>query len=256
MALAQDVRRNRLLAALPADAYRRLVRHLRIVELPRLGVVFAPGTRADRVYFPLSGLSVILACDAGGRGVGVASVGREGALGVSAALGATAMPTEVLAQVPGHAVRLAASQFRCLARERPAFRRLIDRYLAAQFVEAVQGSMCHRVHSLDARLVRWLLTTRDRAESDEFPFTHESMALMVGGSRPRVSVVTQALEADGLITCRRGGVRVIDVPGLQARVCDCYATIREALDRVQTARSPSRNLMLRTLADGRRRPRH
>jgi CRP-like cAMP-binding protein len=231
MALAHVGRRNRLLAALPADAYRRLEPHLSVVELPRLRVLLASGARVDRVHLPVSGLSSVVVCDVAGRGVSVATVGREGAVGLQAALAAMRMPAEVVQQVPGIAVRVARSHLVRLVRERAPFRRLIDRYLAAQFVEALQGSACHRVHGLEARMARALLTTRDRVETDGFPLTHEVLALMVGGSRPRVSLAAQALEADGLIAWRRGEVGIRDPVGLEVRSCECYATIRDAMRR-------------------------
>ena len=47
--------------------------------------------------------------------------------------------------------------------------------------------------------------------------------------------VTEAaghLQADGLIRYRRGHITVLDRPGLEKRVCECYAVVKKEFARL------------------------
>jgi CRP-like cAMP-binding protein len=100
--------------------------------------------------------------------------------------------------------------------------------LGARFADCVQVSACHRLHPLEARMARCLLTTRDRIERDEFPCTHELLAGMLGASRPKVSLAMEALQETGAVRHRRGAIRICDPVALEAMTCGCYRTIRNA----------------------------
>jgi CRP-like cAMP-binding protein len=100
--------------------------------------------------------------------------------------------------------------------------------MGARFVDCVQVSACHRLHPLEARIARCLLTTRDRIELDEFSCTHELLAGMLGSSRPKVSLALEALHRIGAVTHRRGVIRICEPLTLEAISCSCYQTIRNA----------------------------
>jgi hypothetical protein len=74
--------------------------------------------------------------------------------------------------------------------------------------------------------------THDRVDAAVFPMTHNFLSEMLGVRRPSVSVAAEALQAEGLITYRRGKVTILDRPGLEAASCECYALIRERFDRM------------------------
>jgi CRP-like cAMP-binding protein len=97
-------------------------------------------------------------------------------------------------------------------------------------IDCMQVSACHRLHPIEARMARCLLTTRDRVESDEFPCTHELLAGLLGASRPKVSLALEALQVAGSAVHRRGVIRILDPAALEAMTCGCYRTIREAFD--------------------------
>lgn len=48
------------------------------------------------------------------------------------------------------------------------------------------------------------------------------------------------LQEAGLIRYRRGHIDVIDRPGLEARVCECYTVVRDEYDRLLGQRVPVR----------------
>jgi CRP-like cAMP-binding protein len=52
-------------------------------------------------------------------------------------------------------------------------------------------------------LARWLLMARDRMGSDEFPLTQKFVAMMLGASRPTVTIVAGTLRKAGLINYHR-----------------------------------------------------
>jgi Mn-dependent DtxR family transcriptional regulator len=73
--------------------------------------------------------------------------------------------------------------------------------------------------------------THDRVFTDQFKLTHDFLALMLGVSRPQVSVIAKQIEQAGLIAYRRGQVTVIDRRGLEARACECYGIISRYFDQ-------------------------
>jgi len=74
------------------------------------------------------------------------------------------------------------------------------------------------------------LIAHDSALSDEFPVTHEFLAMMLGYQRAGVSIAMGSLVDVGLIEHKRGTVTVIDRPGLEAAACDCYGEMKNELD--------------------------
>jgi hypothetical protein len=57
-----------------------------------------------------------------------------------------------------------------------------------------QTAACNRFHEVGPCLARWLLITRDRVRSDEFPLTHEFLAHMLGMRRKDVTPTAGALK--------------------------------------------------------------
>src|SRR5690349_2628571 len=72
---------NRLLAALPAEAYRALSPQLTTVPMPLKHVLHQSGERLRYVYFLNSGVASITTGLSDGRMVEAATVGDEGMLG-------------------------------------------------------------------------------------------------------------------------------------------------------------------------------
>src|SRR5438105_2425828 len=77
---------NRLLAALPAADYARIIPSLVVVPLKLKTILHKPGEPIRDVYFPGGGFCSMLAVLEDGAMVEIATVGREGMVGVSAVL--------------------------------------------------------------------------------------------------------------------------------------------------------------------------
>jgi hypothetical protein len=60
--------------------------------------------------------------------------------------------------------------------------------------------------------------------------------MMLGATRPTVTVVAGALQRAGLINYHRGRVKILDRKKLEAASCECYATTTAMLRNV-TSRS-------------------
>ena len=97
--------------------------------------------------------------------------------------------------------------------------------------------ICHALHSVEARLCRWLLLAQDLMGSDQIALTQEFLSHMLGVQRSSVSLRAHALQKSGLIEYRRGKIKVIDRKGLEECACECYTAIRERID--QAAMLPS-----------------
>jgi CRP-like cAMP-binding protein len=196
-------------------------------------VVYKPGDRIEHVYFPVAGFFSMLATLEDGRMVEVATVGREGMIGSSAVLDNNTANTTTMVQGEADACyRMDAETFRNEMNRRGAFYELMTRFSQALTGFIVQSTACNAVHTVEQRLARWLLMARDRMGSDEFPLTQEFVAMMLGASRPTVTIVAGTLQKAGLITYHRGRVTILNRKKLQAASCECYRAATDLLNAV------------------------
>ena len=227
--------KNRILAALPSDEFRRLAPQLMAVPVRTKLVLYKQGERIQQVYFPHGGVISITAVLPDGTTVEAATVGDEGMLGVEAFLTDDAIaPGETLVQVPDTSIeRLDVDAFRRELAEHGALYRLMGQYTQVFIAQMVQTTACNVLHPVQQRCARWLLMTHDRMHEQDFKLSHEFMAVMLGVQRPTVSVVAGTLQQAGLIRYTHGRVTVRDRKGLEAAACQCYPTIRAHYNRLQ-----------------------
>jgi CRP-like cAMP-binding protein len=228
MAEAAPLRGNKLLAFLPEPMLADVAPRVTVRTATRGQIVYSPGLPMDSVTFPLHGLFSFVVTDPLGSFTSIATVGREGAMEIAPALGSVPAPTEIVCLIAGEVAQMSTDDLRGLLDSSPPFRTSIFRYLGARFVDCVEVSACHRLHPIEARMARCLLTTRDRIERDEFPCTHELLAGLLGASRPKVTLALAAMEEAGSVVHRRGWLRILDPVALEAMTCGCYVTIRNA----------------------------
>ena len=171
----------------------------------------------------------------------VATIGREGMVGVSAVLGGrSASPSATIVQgATDTCYRMTTDALSGELDRRGAFYDILTDYTEALIGFIMQSTACNAVHTIEQRLARWLLMAHDRMESDDFPLTQEFAAMMLGATRPTVSIVADTLQHAGLITHYRGQVTILNRKRLEAASCECY---RAATDLIQavTARWESR----------------
>jgi len=232
---------NYLLTALPADDYARLVPSLGTTALKLKRILHKPGEPIDQVYFPGGGFVSVVTVLKDGSMVEVATIGREGMLGVSAALNRDPSPSAAMVQAESDTCyTMSADAFRQEMDRHGAFYDLLTRYGQALVGFIMQSTACNAVHSVEQRLSRWLLLAHDRVGEDEFRLTQEFAAMMLGTSRPTMTVVAGRLQKAGLIRYHRGHLTILDRERLEAASCECYRTATDLLQAVTSARSRER----------------
>jgi CRP-like cAMP-binding protein len=228
--IEQSAVRNRLLAALPPDAFAELAPALDPVELAFGQTLHEPGQAIRAVHFPEGGMVSMIAPLEDGHSVEVGIVGREGLVGLPVLLGADRTSTEAMVQMEGAALHIGAAELRAAFERSATLRSLLLRYAQAFHAQVAQTAACNGRHPVHARLARWLLMAHDRAGADEFPATHEFLSMMLGTGRPGVSVAAAVLQKAGAIGYTHGRMRVLDRAGLEAASCECYGTVREQFE--------------------------
>jgi len=224
---------NRLLAAIPAADYARILPSLTVVPLKLKEILHKPGEPIRDVYFPGGGFCSMLTVLQDGSMVEIATVGREGVVGVSAALDGAPVTSAAMVQgATDICYRMKVDAFRREIDRRGAFYELMAHFAQALFGFVAQSTACNAIHSVEQRLARWLLMAQDRMASDQFPLTQEFVAMMLGASRPTVTVVAGTLQKAGLIKYRHGRVTIVDREHLEAASCECYRAATDLLTGV------------------------
>src|SRR5450759_4663819 len=189
-------RPNRLLAALPAKEYQRLLPKLENVTLAFAQVIYKPGDTIRHVYFPNDSIVSLLAAEDHHASLEVGMIGNEGMTGISVFLGVPTSRTLALVQGAGAAVRMTSAELRRETDHVGSFHRLLHRYTHSLLTQMTLSSACNRFHTLNARLARRLLMTQDRIGSDEFRLTQEFMSNMLGVRREGVNKVAGELQRE------------------------------------------------------------
>jgi len=224
---------NLLLAALPRSDFDRIAPTLQLVPLKLKEILHKPGDAIREVYFPGGGFCSMLTVLEDGSMVEVATIGREGIVGVSAVLDNTPVTSAAMVQGETDACyRMDVDAFRREVDRRGAFRELMAHYAQALFGFVARSTACNAIHSVEQRLARWLLMARDRMERDDFPLTQEFAAMMLGAGRPTVTVVAGSLQKAGLIRYHRGHLTILDGERLEAASCECYRAATDLLNAV------------------------
>jgi CRP-like cAMP-binding protein len=230
--LQQSAVRNRLLAALPPHDFAALAPVLDPVQLELRQVLYEPGQAIRAVHFPEEAIVSNIALLEDGHGVEVGIIGSEGLVGLPVVLGAERSSTETLVQFEGSALRLRADPLRAAFDRSAPLRAVLLRYMQAFHVQVAQSAACNAQHKVDERLARWLLMMHDRVGRDDFPMTHEFLALMLAARRPSISVAAGALQKAGAIRYTHGHMAVLNRAVLEAAACECYGTVREHFENL------------------------
>lgn len=221
---------NRLLAALPKEVTSRMKPNFEAVSLSFREVLYQPKKPIEYVYFPNHGVVSLLILMEDGSLAEVGLVGNEGMVGLSLFLEVETTPFEAIVQVPGVAMRMRADVFKDFVNEGDPLHNLLLRYSHVRMLQFAQSAACIAHHSVEERCCRWLLMTRDRANSNQFPITQEFLSQMLGVRRASVTVVAGMLQRAGLISYSRGRMTIIDPHGLEDVSCECYRVVKDEED--------------------------
>lgn len=224
--------RNLLLSSMPEEQFRGIARFLVPVDLPLGMRLSEPNEPVEYIYFPVAGLISVDALTERGESVEVGVVGREGCSGLFGILGHTQGAHTVIMQGPGAGLRVRTSVVCDEFLKGGPFTQALHSFIYMQMVQMSQSVLCNRLHPVEMRMARWLLTAADRTQSETLRITQEFLAQMLGSRRSTVTVAAGQLQREGLIDYSRGKVKIVDRPGMQLRACECYRIVRETYDRM------------------------
>jgi CRP-like cAMP-binding protein len=227
-----DPRQNHLLAALPEADLVRILPRLELVDLSLGRAVYESGRVFSNVYFPITSIVSLLYVLENGASAEISVVGNDGVVGIALFMGGESMPNRAIVQSAGKAYRLDGQTLKQEFNRSGAFQHLLMRYTLALFSQMAQTAVCNRHHSVDQQLCRWLLLSHDRLSGDELNMTQELIVDMLGVRREGVIEAAGKLQQAGLIHYSRGKITIADRPGLEARVCECYAVVRKEFKRL------------------------
>jgi CRP-like cAMP-binding protein len=185
------------------------------------------GEKIQFTHFLNQGLVSLVVQTSDGRGVEVAVIGREGAVGAPLAFGIERRPYRAMMQIPGSALRIESAALEDKLPKTPVLQLALRRYILVRGLQVAQIAACNRLHEIDQRLARWLLMCRDRVDSDLLPVTHELLAQMLGTGRPSVSLAAGEFQKTGIIENTRGAVRILNRRELESAACECYRAIEQ-----------------------------
>jgi CRP-like cAMP-binding protein len=229
-----DVRpKNKLLACLPRADFARIRPHLRTVPISVKQILHPRNEVIREVFFPNGGVASVTTVMRDGAMVEIATIGDEGMVGMNAFFGTALMTGEAMMQVPDtNAEVMPAAQFKTELDRRGPFYDCIQLYSQGLIILMMQSTACMALHPVQERCCRWLLMTHDRVRRDDFQLSHEFLAMMLGSTRPTVTIVAGTLQKAGLIKYTHGRITILDRKRLEAASCECYGTVKDHFDRL------------------------
>lgn len=227
---------NRLLAALPPADFALLASHLRKVPLERDEVLIRSGDRIEHLLFPCSGAIAFIMDLPNGQTVATAVVGNDGSIGLMSALGSSRSPMTAIVRVAGTALQISPARFNAALNRSPAIATMIQILTRSLLTQFQHVAACNALHSVEARMARWLLQIDDRMDDGDFlPLTHETLSELLGVRRTTVTHVVSALRASRAVKSNRRGELEIDRPRIEAVACECYNVMSRRIDRIVSA---------------------
>ena len=223
--------KNRVLASLPKPEIDRLSAHLTIVDLPQSQMLL--DGRAAYGYFLEQGVASTVVVLENGDTVEVGVVGRDGFVGIPILLGTNNVPGQTFIQIAGSGYRIPATKLNEEYERSGKFRQMLQCYMHGFIVMSAQTAACNRLHGIEERLSRWLMTCRDRIDHDQLHLTHDFLSTMLGAPRTTVTLAAGLLQRAGMIEYSRGRVTITDRRGLEQTACECYRVVRDEFAKLK-----------------------
>jgi CRP-like cAMP-binding protein len=194
MSKPQRIISNRLLAALPADEYKRLLPNLYSVDLHQGTILHEQDQVIHNVYFPNNAVLSLLSVTEDESTVEIGLISREGIIGVPLALGIDISPYRVMVQIPGNGMKMNVNILKGELKHSDRLKQLLLNYTYILISQISRSAACNHFHLLEARLCYWLLETDDRINAESIPYTHDFLAHMLGASRQAIHKIITELQ--------------------------------------------------------------
>ena len=134
-----------------------------------------------------------------------------------------------MTQIAGTCFRIRAGDLKHILPRCPRLLKLLHRYSQEFFLQVTQVVACNRLHPVDQRLAQWFLMSQDRMGGSSFVLTQEFLSQMLGTRRASVTIAAGILQKKGLITYKRGRVKIEKRAELEKAACDCYRLLTRQL---------------------------
>jgi Crp-like helix-turn-helix protein len=217
---------NLILNALPADVFAALQPDIRESNLSFEQVLCQTRQAVVDVHFPNSAVVSLVTRLQDGRMIEAAMVGRDGVVNGTCVLNGRVSLHECVVQVAGTSSAISPGVLHSAARKFESLHSMIIRHEQVLLSQAMQSAACNASHTVEERLARWLLRLRDLTRSEQLTLTQEYLAQLLGVRRTTVSLVAGNLQRAGLISYRRGHIKLMDVEALKDASCECYEKVR------------------------------
>ena len=156
-------------------------------------------------------------------------MGSEGHVGAGLAVGLSRSSVREIIQVAGDGFRMMGNALERILRSAPQLQTILSRHTGLQGMQVAQTAACNRLHDIQQRLSRWLLTTQDRVNLGVLPITHDFIATMMGTDRSTVSLAAAVLQKKGnhrLRARRSEGCEPQETRKVRLRVLRCHSPVR------------------------------
>ena len=224
---------NKLLTSLPTEDFARLMPALEPVSLAAGQTLSEQGEEAGHLFFPEGSVLSYHCAMQGGESAEVGMIGKEGATSLHALFGSRSLVAQTLSvTIGGSALRLKAEVARREFERTDEFRRALLSYAGEYYAQVSQRAACNALHTVEKRFAVWLLLLADRLGADRFDLTQERIADHLGVRRAGISVLAMQLQNQGIISYRRGHIRLLNRQALAAIACECYKVISLAGEQV------------------------
>ena len=220
---------NSILQHLSAKTFGLIEPHLHKMKAPQGMVLQEIGEAITDVYFPLSGMVSMLAVLKNGAAIEAGVIGREGYVGGFLGPRGWRPFGHAVMQMSGELLRLNVRHFKKAYDASDDLRILVNGYQSVVYFQAQQTAACQALHQVEPRMCRWLLQAQDAVGGGTLNLTQEFLSHMMGVRRTSVSGSANKLQADGLISYKRGVITILDRKALEKAACECYAAVRHAV---------------------------
>lgn len=208
-----------VLASLPDDDAKLLLRAGKVNQYARRDVIVREGEVADSFHIVLDGRAAVRVTTPSGENAIVNILGPDSHFGEVSLLGRgdPRRTASIVALEPVRTLSIPATVFRDLRERNPRLEQLVSAILArrvdelsAQVVEAMYDSLERRVVRRVNGLAGSYAASADTSVEVTIPLTQDELGQLVGGARPSVNQVLRRLVDDDLIEVRRGRIIVRD----------------------------------------------
>ena len=218
----QKSSKNKVLASLTPEDFKRLQPHLERVDLPNRKILEVRHRRIESVYFLESGLASLIVSGGSQHSIEAGLIGREGMTAPSLVMNVDRSPHEIFIQMAGQGWRLPAARLQEAMEMSSTLRNQLLLHLYILQVQMSFTALANGRYRLQERLARWIVMAQDRCDGDKIALTHEFLALMLGVRRPGVTAALNLFEEERLVRVHRGGLTVLDRKKLEEAANGCY----------------------------------